>query len=557
MSQKLRSIPSFASDPRTRERSGRQALRLLSCLSLAGAAACGQVIDSVENGEVAFPGAGGDSRDGVVRTKDGDQAFKYETIDGQAVYQGDILIKAGDGAQEDAILAGGYWPGCVVPYQVDGALTNQQRVQDAIQHWQGRTAVRFVPRTNQRNYVKFQGGSGCSSYLGMVGGEQVITLAEGCSTGNTIHEIGHAVGFYHEQSRADRDNFITVNWNNIQPGRQGNFEKYAAGKGIDAGPFDFSSIMLYGSYAFAKGSEPTLVRKDGTTFAGQRDGLSTGNITNAQNLCTSAIKPGNPLPSPAWHTGTVPVGEEQHWIWNNAGSFVYQVGFSPSDARTNAPCEFQVTRTWDVQPEGGGNRQFHFTIKNVGPAACGATILLQSQAPATSWQTAQLAPGGTQGWTWNNANPLSASHFVNIAPSGATSTTSCDFEVIRSYYTQLQSGERKYSFIVKNVGATTCTGTVLLGTSNNVGTSWDTGRLEPGAATGWFWNNANPVNRVYVPGLSPEGATSTPCQLALTPTLYQQWVNADGSVQRRYQMGVKNVGSIACGGKLLLNHMNL
>ena len=95
MSQKLRSIPSFASDPRTRERSGRQALRLLSCLSLAGAAACGQVIDSVENGEVACPGAGGDSRDGVVRTKDGDQAFKYETIDGQAVYQGDILIKAG------------------------------------------------------------------------------------------------------------------------------------------------------------------------------------------------------------------------------------------------------------------------------------------------------------------------------------------------------------------------------------------------------------------------------------------------------------------------------
>ena len=35
---------------------------------------------------------------------------------------------------------------------------------------------------------------------------------------------------------------------------------------------------------------------------------------------------------------------------------------------------------------------------------------------------AQLAPGGTQGWTWNNANPLSAAHFVNLAPTGSSGT---------------------------------------------------------------------------------------------------------------------------------------
>ncbi len=39
------------------------------------------------------------------------------------------------------------------------------------------------------------------------------------------HEIGHALGFYHEQSRWDRDNFVQINYQYIQAGDQSNFVK--------------------------------------------------------------------------------------------------------------------------------------------------------------------------------------------------------------------------------------------------------------------------------------------------------------------------------------------
>ena len=51
----------------------------------------------------------------------------------------------------------------------------------------------------------------------MIGGGQTVSLqAWGCMyTGTAIHEIMHALGFYHEHTRTDRDNYIKVHWENI------------------------------------------------------------------------------------------------------------------------------------------------------------------------------------------------------------------------------------------------------------------------------------------------------------------------------------------------------
>src|SRR4051794_17644050 len=80
------------------------------------------------------------------------------------------------------------------------------------------TCVRFVERTNERDYVSIYKGDGCHSRLGKTGGRQDMSLANNCPQGTVAHEFMHALGILHHHSRTDRDDFVTINWENIPPG---------------------------------------------------------------------------------------------------------------------------------------------------------------------------------------------------------------------------------------------------------------------------------------------------------------------------------------------------
>lgn len=190
-------------------------------------------------------------------------ALPYTVVDGMAVHAGDIVLSTAEelAAASDAPKAGlgpptrrsiarsddsFLWPDGIIPYEIDAGFSPEQtqKIDAAIREWNEKTVISLQPRSEQADYARFTAtDSGyCRAKVGVVGGETGIYIPPGgCSVTNLIHEIGHAVGLYHEHQRKDRDAHIILLEENIDQRRRHSYSAIHPG----VGPYDYASVMHY------------------------------------------------------------------------------------------------------------------------------------------------------------------------------------------------------------------------------------------------------------------------------------------------------------------------
>ncbi|XP_035174276.1 meprin A subunit beta [Oxyura jamaicensis] len=220
--------------------------------------------------------------------------FNINEALGLDLFEGDIKL---DG-ERNSIIGDNYrWPH-IIPYVLDDSLEINAKglILKAFEQYRLKTCIDFKPWEGEKNYISVFKGSGCWSSVGnrQVGLQQ-LSIGTNCDRIGTIqHEFLHALGFWHEQSRSDRDDYVSIIWDRIQSGKEHNFNKYddKTSDSLNV-PYDYTSVMHYSQTAFRNGTEPTIVTNipDFMDVIGQRMDFSDYDLQKLNRLynCSSSL----------------------------------------------------------------------------------------------------------------------------------------------------------------------------------------------------------------------------------------------------------------------------
>ncbi|XP_030641226.1 meprin A subunit beta-like [Chanos chanos] len=208
--------------------------------------------------------------------------------------EGDIL----ETNQRSAVLGDDYRWESPVPYVLNEDLDMNAKgvILRAFEQFRLKSCIDFKPKENEDYYISVQKDDGCYSYVGKrFTNGQILSIGAGCGTIAIVeHEFLHALGFYHEQSRYDRDEHVTIIWENILAGREHNFNKHNQSEITTQGtPYDYTSVMHYGKDGFTNGNGSTIITKlpEFQDVIGQRLDMSSYDVVELNKLykCNASI----------------------------------------------------------------------------------------------------------------------------------------------------------------------------------------------------------------------------------------------------------------------------
>ena len=231
----------------------------------------------------------------------------YTVVHGKPIYQGDIIIDpvfpimnggtasasqagAGRGPSMTTAYSQYLWPkvsGVATVYYIidpnsdpqatptiNAAITQFNSDFPNVIQW-----VQWNPQNPQSpNYVDINlsgndfSGS-CEAAEGYEGiPAQPMTGSFLCAEGTILHEMGHVIGLWHEQSRSDRDNYISVNYQNIIKGSRFNFD-IVQDDAQNLTLYDYASLMQYPAFSFIRNGGPGIETIPAGMPLGSFDGI--------------------------------------------------------------------------------------------------------------------------------------------------------------------------------------------------------------------------------------------------------------------------------------------
>ncbi|XP_055349654.1 astacin-like metalloendopeptidase [Paramacrobiotus metropolitanus] len=197
------------------------------------------------------------------------------------------------GSATGRMFSNNYWnqSGNCVPYAIapDFDAEAQHLIRTALLAIENAThgCVRFIKREHEKEFISIQHKPGCAADVGRTPRRITkVILGGNCLSPRTIiHEIFHALGFYHEHSRPDRDTYVTVNAapSNIERNVDLRNFNILPDMPVFNLPYDYDSIMHYAPSDFAANpNDPNgaviMPKVNGSLKIGKRDQLSVLDI---------------------------------------------------------------------------------------------------------------------------------------------------------------------------------------------------------------------------------------------------------------------------------------